>query len=93
MSGYVHGARREIEEARTVFEKARIQGARLIAEAKIRAESEANLIREKAYLEGLARADAQLHERERSRREEANSRLRAATYEAYPTLHDSRLAS
>ncbi|GAA0187962.1 hypothetical protein [Glutamicibacter creatinolyticus] len=102
MSGYQHGRNAELAAARTVYDKARIQAARIIAEAeqqaqriistaKIHAESEANLIREKARTQGLAQADAHQLETHRQRKQEAQARLRAAASEAtgYRRLKDT----
>lgn len=80
MSGYEH--RPEVARARTLYEKAQVQAALIISEAKIRAEKEAALIREKARAEGLAQAEAELLDKKRRQKAEGEARLRAATAEA-----------
>jgi len=93
MSGYRYGPSTELEAARTIYDKAKIQAARIlrdaeehakaiISAAKIQAERDANLIREKARTQGLAEADAHQLETRRQRKQEAEARLRAVTAEA-----------
>lgn len=102
MSGYQHGRHAELAAARTIYDKAKIQADRIIRDAqeqakaiisaaKIHAESEANLIREKARTQGLAQADAHQLETHRQRKQEAQARLRAAAAEAtgYRRLKDT----
>lgn len=102
MSGYQHGRNAELDAARTIYHKAKIQAERIVAEAeqqaqriistaKIHAESEANLIREKARTQGLTQADAHQLETHRQRKQEAQARLRAAAAEAtgYRRLKDT----
>ncbi|TLK56287.1 hypothetical protein [Glutamicibacter sp. V16R2B1] len=102
MSGYRYGPNTELEAARTVYDKARVQATRIIAEAdeqarqiisaaKMRAEREAEVIRENARVTGLAEAEAKILDAKRRRKQEAEARLRAVVAEAtgYRRLKDT----
>lgn len=75
---YAHGAHRQRQRvvppshdddrrARTIIELANTRAARIIQVARIEAEAQASLIRERAYTEGRALADKEVLRRERIR--------------------------
>lgn len=90
MSVYHHD---EVRAAKTIYEKAKVQAARIVQQAKLEAEREANLIREKARMEGLVMADAEIFAREQARKRLGQARLMSVAREAYPNHYEGRLAA